>query len=227
MIHATRSLCVLTFAALAACSSAPVPPLWQANAHSALESYSGAYLRGESGPAEADFARARNEIASTGRPELAARAELLRCATRVASLEFGECPGFAAFRQDASAGERAYALYLTGQNPGADASLLPPQHRAMLLAAPSGDAKSALEAIADPLSRLVAAGVLLQNGRLRPVDIALALDTASAQGWRRPLLAWLGVAATRARAAGDADALARIERRIALAAPTQTTNSQP
>ena len=37
------------------------------------------------------------------------------------------------------------------------------------------------------------------------------------QGWRRPLLAWLGIAVQRARAAGDSAEVARIERRIALA----------
>jgi hypothetical protein len=74
-----------------------------------------------------------------------------------------------------------------------------------------------LAAVADPLSRLVAAGAMLQAGRIAPPDIAIATDTASAQGWRRPLLTWLGVSAQRARAAGDTAELARIERRIALA----------
>ena len=71
--------------------------------------------------------------------------------------------------------------------------------------------------VADPLSRLVAAGAMLQAGRIAPPDIVSATDTASAQGWRRPLLAWLGVAVQRARAIGDTAELARIERRIALA----------
>jgi len=44
-----------------------------------------------------------------------------------------------------------------------------------------------------------------------------AIDTASDQGWRRPLLAWLGVQAQRAEAAGDAQEEQRIRRRIALA----------
>ena len=64
------------------------------------------------------------------------------------------------------------------------------------------------------MSRLVAAGVLFRMGRLMPAGIAAATDTASANGWRRPLLAWLGVEAARADAAGDRDAAARIRRRI-------------
>ncbi|MBL8339797.1 MAG: hypothetical protein JNM97_23735, partial [Rhodoferax sp.] len=57
---------------------------------------------------------------------------------------------------------------------------------------------------------------LLQTGRADPAVIALATETASAQGWRRPLLAWLGVQAQRAAAAGDGAEAERIRRRMAL-----------
>jgi hypothetical protein len=57
--------------------------------------------------------------------------------------------------------------------------------------------------------------VLLQRELLTPADIALAADTASNQGWRRPLLAWLGVQLKRAQIAGDASA-AVLQQRIDL-----------
>ena len=211
----TRLLTLLAVL-LAGCSSKPLPPDWQTNAHSALKSFSSAYLRGNTRVAELEFARARSEIASTGRGDLLAHAELVRCATRVASLEFDNCAGFQAMAQDASAGELSYAAYLTGRWQGLDPALLPVQHRALLTAAATGSDKSLVSSIEDPLARLVAAGALLQNGRLTPTDIALATETASAQGWRRPLLAWLGVQARRAQEAGDRDAAARIEHRIEL-----------
>jgi hypothetical protein len=150
-------------------------------------------------------------MASTGRADLVAHAELVRCAVRVASLEVGECEGFAPLAPDASAEERAYAAYLAGRWQGLNPALLPEQHRAI------AGGTGGLPAVADPLSRLVAAGAMLQAGRIAPPDIVTATDTASAQGWRRPLLAWLGVSAQRARAAGDTAELARIERRITLA----------
>jgi len=46
--------------------------------------------------------------------------------------------------------------------------------------------------------------------------ITLAVDTASAQGWRRPLLAWLGVQAMRAEKSGDTVEAQRLHRRIDL-----------
>jgi hypothetical protein len=60
--------------------------------------------------------------------------------------------------------------------------------------------------------------VLLRNGRADPRVLATASDTASGQGWRRPLLAWLGVQAQRAEQAGATEEAQRVRRRIALAA---------
>jgi hypothetical protein len=213
--------CATLFAVLlAACSSTPVPPAWQSNAHASLENYSADYLSGKTRVAELEFARARSELAATGRAALVAQAELIRCATRVASLEFGPCTGFQAIAQDASAAERAYADYIAGRWQGLDPALLPTQHRALLTMKTPAGGKSQLADIDDPLSLLVAAGALLQNGRLTPADIELATETASSQGWRRPLLAWLGVQAQRAQQAGAQDAYARIQRRIELVADT-------
>jgi hypothetical protein len=72
--------------------------------------------------------------------------------------------------------------------------------------------------VADPLARLVSAGVRFQAGRADPALIALAVDTASAQGWRRPLLAWLGVQLRLAEQNQQVDEASRLKRRIALAA---------
>lgn len=212
------ALTVLVALALAACASKPAPPAWKSNAADALKGYSDAYLKGNTSIAESEFARARTEMASTGRPDLVAFAELVRCATRVASLEFDECPGFAALAQDATAGEQAYAAYLTGRWQGLDAALLPEQHQAVVRAAP-GAASGVLAAINDPLSRMVAAGALMRAGRIAPADIIVATETASGQGWRRPLLMWLGVAQKRAQAGGDAAGAARIQRRIDVVLP--------
>ena len=195
---------------LAACASQPAPPAWQADAKDALDGFTDDYLRGSTAAANAEFARARRETASTGRADLVAQVELVRCATLAASLEFDDCPGFAALAPDATARQRAYAAYLAGRWEGLDLAALPEQHRPVVTA-------GTLAGLADPLAKLVAAGALLKAGRITPGDIEAATDTASGQGWRRPLLMWLGVSLQRARAAGDSAAAARIERRIALA----------
>lgn len=200
--------------ALAGCASGPLPPDWQTNAKSALERASRAYLKGDTRIAQIEFNRARSEVARTGRADLAARVVLAFCAARVASLALDACEEFEPLRPDAAAPERAYADYLAARPH--DAALLPAHHRGVAAALPAGAADAALRAIEDPLARLVAAAVALRAGHATPATIELAVETASAQGWRRPLLAWLNVALMRAEKAGDAAAAERVRRRIAL-----------
>jgi hypothetical protein len=202
---------VVALCSLAACSSSPRPPDWQVEAKSAIERSVAAYMEGNSRVEAAELARVRSQLSRTGRPDLLATAELLHCASRVASLVFEPCAGFEPLRADATPSQRAYADYLRGQAQAETIALLPPAQRAA-----AGDA-GALQAIADPLSQLLAAGVLLQTGRASPAVVALAIDTASAQGWRRPLLAWLGAGLQRAEQGGDAQEAARLRRRIAIA----------
>ena len=197
---------------LAACGSKPQAPGWQMNAHGALERFEQAWLAGQTRAADAEFARARRELAATADATLVARAELTRCAVQVASLVFEPCAGFEPLRADAAPAERAYADYLQGTRVSPE--LLPVQHRSV--AGGTADAK-AVQAIQDPLSRLVAAGVLLRSGRGSPELMQVAADTASRQGWRRPLLAWLGAQLQLAERRGAQDQAERLRRRIALA----------
>ena len=155
-----------------------------------MNAFQSHYLKGDTRAAAVEFDRAVAELRSTGRGDLIARAELLRCAMRSASLEFDSCAGFEKLRADASAEELAYAEYLAGRSQRAAAE--------------------------DVISRLVFLGVQFKSGKASPENISAAIDIASSQGWRRPLLAWLGVQEKRAEAAGDREALERIRRRIGL-----------
>jgi hypothetical protein len=219
MKHARRGTRSLTFFFVAlligACASGPPVPDWESNAKTSMDHAVAAYLAGDTRLADSDFERARSEIARTGRIDLLGRAELVRCAARVASLVFEPCEGFEKLRADARAAERAYADYLAARVQPQDIALLPPQQRAVAATNLSAEAANAeLRGIEDPLSRLVAIGVLFQAGRAHPTAIADAVETASAQGWRRPLLAWLNVQLALADKAADANERARLRRRI-------------
>lgn len=218
MSPCTCSLRGLAFALfgslLASCASGPPPPDWQMNARQAIDAAVVAYLEGNARVEAAETARARSEIARTGRPDLLARAELMRCAARVASLVFEPCDGFEKLRADAAPAERAYADYLAGRVRPQDIALLPEPQRAVAQATGESQAAAALAGIDDPLSRLIAAGVLFGSGRASPQTLQTAVDTASAQGWRRPLLAWLHVQLLRAEQAGAGDEAQRLRRRI-------------
>ncbi|WP_341891551.1 hypothetical protein [Variovorax sp. YR752] len=212
-----RPLAIAVFSVmLAGCSSGPVPPDWQLQARPAIEAAVKAELSGDARAAQREFERGHALIARTGQPALVARAELMRCAARLASLEFAPCEGFERWRGDAAPAERAYADHLAGKSLGqAQIELLPTAQRSAAAAIASRSAAS-LQGLDDPQSRLIAAALLFRAGLADPATITLAADTASAQGWRKPLLAWLGVLAMRAERAGDAEAAAQQRRRIEL-----------
>lgn len=189
MIRSWSASFLLSGIFLSGCGGGPQPPDWQLNSAQSMGQFQRYYLAGDA-RADAEFLYARKELGATGREDLVARAELVRCAVQVASLEFDDCPGFLALKGGARAEELAYAEFLSGK----------------------GSAKGT----AEPLSRLVALGVQLRRAEITPAGIAEAVDIASAQGWRRPLLAWLGVQEKRARDAGDGEAAARIRRRMDL-----------
>lgn len=199
-------------ALLPGCSSGPRVPDWQMNAQGAAQKALEAQLSGNTRVERLEWDRARAEVARTGRPDLMARLELMRCAAQAASLEPPGCDRFEPLRADAAASEQAYADYLAGRPLAPEQAALLPQAQRKVVAAGG----AALSSVEDPLSRLVAAAVLLQAGRATPEVLAVATETASAQGWRRPLMAWLTLQVRRAEAAGDAPAAAALRRRLDL-----------
>ena len=211
--HRGAALVLVSAAALllAGCAGKPPAPDWQINARSAMDRAVQAYLAGDSRVEAQEHARARSEVARTGRADLLARVELMRCAARVASLEFEPCSAFLPLAQDAGAAERAYANHLAGTASPQEAALLPLAQREVATGAATAET---LARQPEAWSRLVAAGVMLQAGRADPKVVALAVDTAAANGWRRPLLAWLQVQRLRAEAAGEVAAAAAAQRRI-------------
>lgn len=220
---------------LAGCASSPPAPDWQLNAYSAVQRASSAYLEGNSRVADAEWERARSTVRRTGQADVLARVELTRCAVQLASLAAPEpwaCPAFNAIAQDAGPAEQAYARYLAGKSTPADVTLLPQVQQPLARVVAEAQNPNAsvsltllakLRAIPDPLSRLVATAALLQRlpaealQPVPPLDLAaLAIDTASAQGWQRPLLAWLALQEGWASRTGNNDLAEQARRRMAL-----------
>jgi hypothetical protein len=201
---------------LAACAGGSIAPEWQTQSHASLERFRQQYLEGNSRPAERSFAEAKAAVASTGRPELAARAELVRCALGTAALDVDACLGFESIKSDATTEDQAYGDFVSGQLRERDARGLPSPYRSVATARDEAARNKAMQQIEDPVSRLVAAGVLFRLAQLSPEGLTTAIDTASAQGYRRPLLAYLNVQARRAETTGDTAALQSIQKRIDL-----------
>jgi hypothetical protein len=210
---------------LVACSSAPPAPDWKLSAEDSLKRAQAAYLQGRVSKApvqvhEAELARARSSVHASGKADVLATLELAFCAAQAAALDSkvaGGCAPFEALAAQASAADQSYAQYLRGQAAPAQLDLLSAAHQSVARPSDATAADKALTAIADPLTRLVAASARLQAGKATPATLQIAVDTASDQGWRRPLLAWLGLQIKAAELAGDVASAARLRQRQAVA----------
>lgn len=218
-----RLVCsLLVCLSLAGCAGGPPAPAWQGDAHDAQKLATLAELEGNARIAQVEWRRARQALAATAQPAWLARLELSRCAVQQASLSMQVCEAFVALLPDAGPPEQAYWRYLEGRHTADDVPLLPVGHRGVaqaMLNRNAGAGAELLSATADPLSRLVAASVLMRAGLADASVQQVAIDTASVQGWRRPLLAWLTIQVQAARQAGQEALAQQLERRRSLLLP--------
>ena len=232
MMRWMSSFTVTALAALvlSACSSAPPVPDWQKLSTQAVDQATSATLQGQDKLAEHQWAAALGQARRTALPEPMVRVELIRCAVRQASTLQVQCPGFEALAAFAPEAERAYARYLSAQFTAADIALLPPPHRpvaaALVQSADPASISRALQSVPDGLSRLVAASVVIQQAPSLPV-VAVAVDTASAQGWQRPLLSWLTLQQRLAQESGNTELAARAQQRLQWLTEAAAKRPQP
>ncbi|MFN3716091.1 MAG: hypothetical protein ACK4R8_05110 [Thiobacillus sp.] len=221
-----NALVFATFLALlSACGSGgPPPPDWKTDAADLIERYKKHALLGENVLAERYFQQAVAATGGAGRVAETARLWLVRCATRRAMLIDDACAEYAelAAVEPVAATDAAYHRFITLAWTNLDPSSLPAQHRDFLRAAPE-TRPATLEKIADPLSRLLAASLLVMRKEATQQSLAVATETASAQGWRQPLLTYLKLQAEQAVQRGDREEAARLARRIALVEQSLST----
>lgn len=177
---------------LSACgSSGPPVPNWKSDSVDFVERYKKHALLGENTLAERYFQQALRATGGAGRIRETGRLWLVHCATRRVSLLDDDCSEYVDLAKiETSAEDRAYYQFVTLDWNGLDASKLPPQYVGLVKADPAG-LNTRIAAIDDPLSRLLAASLATLRGQADHAVWVLAMETASSQGWRQPLLTYL------------------------------------
>lgn len=178
----------------AGCASRPAPE-WIGASYNHLESFKRHYLRGDEILAEKSFRRALEEIRTSGDIDAMAKAYLIRYAVRTAALEAFDDREYLRLAADRSGLPHAhYYAFLKGSFAEVDVDRLPVQYRPFLKALLNGnpgDIEREAIRIEDPLSRLIAAGLIVRARQAGEPLLNEAIETASGQGWKKPLLAYL------------------------------------
>ena len=183
---------LLCLGILTACGSGgPPPPDWKSDSADLIERYKKHALQGENTLAERYFLQAINATGGAGRVSETARLWLVHCATRRASLIDDDCHEYAELaKTQTTAEDRAYYQFVTLKWDGLDTTKLPPHYAALVKSDPTR-MKGQIATIEDPLSRLLASGLVTLRKQADAATLLLAAETASAQGWRQPLLVYL------------------------------------
>lgn len=202
---------------LGACGSGgPPPPDWKTDAADLVERYKKHALQGENSLAERYFQQAVAATGGAGRVADTARLWLVHCATRRAMLIDDACGEYVELaRYEPNAVDQAYYRFLSLDWEAVDIAQLPQQHRDLVRALPAAR-PGLLAGIDDPLARLLDAGLLVMRQEADAGALALAVETASFQGWRQPLLTYLKLQEKQAAAQNDASEQARLAQRIRL-----------
>ncbi len=190
-----KILCLLSFLLLlTGCGPKPIP--WLMEAHQRLEDFKVDFLTGRAPVVtEMHFRKAVEEIKKSGDLDLLGKAWLTRMALQAAVLEESEKGEYGKIdAASPSPANRNFYLFLTGKLGKVDDALLPRQYRPFLKALQNEDTVvivRRIREIGDPLSRLIAAGLVVRSGPENESLLQDAVETASQNGWKRALIAWL------------------------------------
>lgn len=176
------------------CGSQSVPD-WKYAGFNQLESYEKNALIGKELIAETNFKKAADEIKRSGDLDTLTKAYMTKFGVQVAMLE--------AFREaeyleieDISPNQEYinFFNFLKGLFMYVDGGRLPARYRGAFKAMQENNIKeleSQINRIDDPLSRLIATGVAVKQKKYNEAILKSAIDTASANGWKKALLAYL------------------------------------
>lgn len=176
------------------CGSQTVPD-WKNTGFNQMESYKKNALTGKEFIAESNFKKATDEIKRSGDLNTRATAYLNKFGVQTALLEKFRDDEYLAIEEIAPNTEYTnFFNFLRGLFVYVDGSRLPARYRGAFKAMQENDIKdleSQINRIDDPLSRLIAIGVAVKQRRHNEAILKSAIDTASANGWKKALLVYM------------------------------------
>ena len=182
------------FVFLIGCASKPVPA-WKSATFNQLEDYKYYYLIGNTQIAEMHFNKAVEEVKNSGDLEILEIAYLTKYAVQIAVLENIDDSDYNRIEVlFLSLSNKNFHEFLKGNFTSVERNLLPEQYQRFYKAFQNKKTVSVTDEILDmedPLSRLVATGLVVRNNSHDERCLQNAIATASSNGWKKALLVYL------------------------------------
>jgi hypothetical protein len=179
---------------LSGCASQTVPD-WKNIGYNQLENYKKNYLTGKDFIAETNFRKATDEIKNSGDLDALAKAYLTKFGVQTALLETFRDEEYLDIEEILPNPEYLnFYNFLRGILGYVDGSRLPSRYQGVFNAVRTNNTQELekqINNIGDPLSRLIATGVAVRQKCFNEAILKNAVETASANGWRKALLVYL------------------------------------
>jgi hypothetical protein len=217
-----KILGLVTVSILIAACGGTKSPEWYLASSQQIDKFEKNYLSGEKADiTELNFSKTVEEIKKSGDLDRLEKAWLTRMALSVALLKDPDSSDYKKIEAVQSVPENSnFYKFLTGDMMKVDNALLPNQYRKFQKALANKNSAEADDAIAsmkdNPISQLIAAGLAVRGKIESEAIFQVAVETASVNGWKAALLAWLERMAAFYETRGEAGKARSIHERIEL-----------
>lgn len=183
----TIRLIIFILLAFSGCSSQPAPA-WQQDGNTTMTNFINAYMEGKSKFADNYYVKLVESLKLTADPDVMVVAPLTKCAMKIAMMEDYGCEEAQPYLATLKKKENIrYLNFVLGK--GSD---LPSKYKDFHTSTCSPELVNLkIKKLDEPLSKIIASSITVRNKCYDERTLIKAIDTASAEGWKRTVLTYL------------------------------------
>jgi len=198
---------------LSGCSSQPAPA-WQQDGNTTMTNFINAHMEGNDKFAQNYYAKLVESLKLTADPDIIVIAPLTKCAMNIALFEAYGCsdaePYLSVLKKKDNIKDMNFGA---GRKTG-----LPSRYKDLNVSVCSAEVINLkIKKLDEPLSKIIASSVVIRNNCYDEKTLINAIDTASAEGWKRTVLTYLNLLLKFYEEKGFAEKAEAVAKRIELA----------
>lgn len=186
-----KILLLIAISILSSCSSQPAPA-WQQDGNTTMTNFINSYMEGNDRFALNYYSKLVESLSLTADPDIMVIAPITKCAMNIALLKESSCPDIEPFSGTLKKKENLKYLNLVS---GAKSDL-PSKYRDLAKGTSPCSTEVTnlkIKKLDTPLSKIIGVSLAFHSGCYDEKTIMMAIDSASAEGWKRTALTYLDI----------------------------------